>query len=162
MVWERIKNILNDPSVISAEIERRRAEGEDSRSQVLADLESTRHQLSRIETELTRLIRRAASVGEDLWQLFEKEIAGKQAAKKRLEAMASDIEDRLAADDADAEGLAALSQYAARVRERLEVFTFTEKRLALEALAVKIYGNGRDWRLDGSSPEAIFLYTTTG
>jgi site-specific DNA recombinase len=160
LAWEQVKNILNDPSIISAEIERRHVEGEDSRSQVLADLESTRRELCRIETELARLVSRAASAPEDVWQLFEKEIAGKQEVKKRLEVMAADIEARLAAEEADAEGLAALSNYADRVRKRLAVFTFAEKRLALDALAVKIYGNGRDWRLDGGLPDVSVPFTT--
>ena len=160
LVWEKVRDILNDPSIISAEIERRRSEGEDSRSQVLADLEATRRELNRIETELSRLVSRAASADEDVWQLFEKEMNGKREAKKRLHGMVADIEARLTAEDSDAEGLAALSEYAARVRKRLAVFAFAEKRLALEALGVKIYGNGRDWRLDGSLPNVGFPYTT--
>jgi site-specific DNA recombinase len=159
-VWQQVESILEEPTIIAAEIERRQAEGEDSRSQVLADLEGARGQLNRVEAELARLVSRAASADEDLWQIFEKEIAGKREAKKRLETVAAAAEARLAAEDADAASLTALSEYAARVRDRLADFGFAEKRLALEALNVTVCGNGRDWRLDVSLPIAGVVPTT--
>lgn len=58
---------------------------------------------------------------------------------------------------ADATKLTTLSEYSARVRSRLASFDFADKRLALEALGVKIQGNGRDWRLDVALPEAGFV-----
>jgi hypothetical protein len=35
-------------------------------------------------------------------------------------------------------------------------FGFAEKRLALEAMGIKIYGNGREWQLDVSLPKPGF------
>lgn len=35
--WERVSDILNDPSIIAVEIERRKAVGDDTRSKILAD-----------------------------------------------------------------------------------------------------------------------------
>lgn len=157
LIWQKVASILNDPSILAAEIERRKSEGADSRAHLLADLEAARRSLRHVEGELQRIISRAASADDDLWALFEKSIAEKKEAKRRLEDIAADAEARLAAEDADAESLATLSEYAARVRSNLATFNFDEKRLALEALNAKIYGNGREWRLDVSPPIAGFL-----
>lgn len=161
LIWRNIQSILEDPAIIAAEIERRRALGEDSMTQVRADLDAARGQLSRVKGELKRLVSRAASADEDLWQMFEKEIGAKREVKKRLEATVASAEARLAAEDADAANLVALSAYAARVRSRLTSFSFAEKRLALEALDVKVTGSGREWRLDVSLPDAGVMPTTS-
>lgn len=157
IVWEKVETILNDPSVITTEIERRKAEGEDVRSTVLADIEATRRELKRVETEIGRIVSRAASAADDLWEIFEKELSAKREAKRRLEGMVIEAEARLAAEDADAASLTTLSEYCARVRDCLAEFGFAEKRLALEALGVKIRGNGREWQMDVSIPDAGLL-----
>jgi hypothetical protein len=81
MVWEQVNDILNDSSFIAEEIERRKSAGEDTRSKVLADVEAARRELKRVEVELGRLVARAGSAEDDLWELFEKEISGKREAK---------------------------------------------------------------------------------
>lgn len=151
-VWELVRSILDDPTILTAELERRRSEGTESRARLVADVEAARRSLRQVEGELQKIISRAATADDDLWAMFEKAIAEKKIAKTRLEEAVAEAEARLAADDADAASLTALTDYAARVRKHLAVFGFDEKRLALEALNVKVSGNGRDWRVDVSLP----------
>ncbi|HZT58470.1 MAG TPA: recombinase family protein [Pyrinomonadaceae bacterium] len=150
--WELVKKILDDPTVLTTELERRKAEGSESRARLEADAESARRSHRQAEAELQKIVDRAATADDDLWAMFQKAIAEKKITVTRLKEAVDDAEARLASADADAASLTALTEYAARVRKHLAVFGFDEKRLAFEALNVKVNGNGRDWRIDVCPP----------
>lgn len=150
--WELVKKILDDPTVLTTELERRKAEGSESRARLEADTEAARRSHRQAEAELQKVVDRAATADDDLWTMFQKTIAEKKATVTRLKEAVEEAEARLAAADADAASFTALTEYAARVRKRLAVFGFDEKRLAFEALNVKVNGNGRDWRIDVCPP----------
>ncbi|HEX7312446.1 MAG TPA: recombinase family protein [Pyrinomonadaceae bacterium] len=150
--WDLVKKILDDPTVLTTELERRKAEGSESRARLEADVESARRSHRQAEGELEKSCTRALTADEDLWVMFQKTIIEKKATLARLKEAVDEAEARLAAADADAASLTALTEYAARVRKRLASFGFDEKRLAFEALNVKINGNGRDWRIDVCPP----------
>lgn len=155
--WELVWKILDDPTILTAELERRKAEGSETRARLVADVESARRSHRQAEAELQRVVDRAATADDDLWAMFQRTISEKKVAVTRLGEAVADAEARLGAADADAASLTALTEYAARVRDRLAVFGFDEKRLAFEALNVKIHGNGRDWRVDVCPPNTGFV-----
>ena len=151
-VWDLVKKILDDPTILTTELERRKAEGSESRARLEGDAESARRSHRQAEAELQKIVDRAATADDDLWAMFQKTIAEKKATVTRLKEAVEEAEARLAAAESDAASLTALTEYAARVRKRLAVFGFDEKRLALEALNVKVNGSGRDWRIDVCPP----------
>jgi site-specific DNA recombinase len=152
--WELVRKILDDPTILTTELERRKAQGAQSRARLEADAEAARRSLRQVEAELQKVVSRAATADDDLWTMFEKTINEKKVAATRLKEAVAEAEARLVATDTDAANLKALSDYAARVRSRLAVFGFDEKQLAFEALNVKVNGNGRDWRIDVCPPDA--------
>jgi hypothetical protein len=152
LVWSKIADILRNPETIRLELERRKAEGEDEAAHLYADVESARQALAKIEGELQRLVSRAATADDDLWDMFQEQINLKKAERQRLAGLVAETEARFKAQDADSANLTALTEYCERVRGNLDSFDFSDKRLALKALNVQIVGNGDEYRLDVSFP----------
>jgi site-specific DNA recombinase len=152
LVWSKIADILRDPETIKLELKRRKDEGEDEAAHLLADMESAKQALQNIEGELKRLVRRAATADDDLWTMFQEQINLKKNERQRLAGLVAETEARIAAQNADAASLTALTEYCERVRGNLDKFGFDDKRLALKALNLKVIGNGPDYRVDVSFP----------
>ena len=82
----------------------------------------------------------------------EREISRAEKEKQQLRATIAEIERRLAEQQQAIGQLDALKTYCERVAQNLESFGFEEKRMALEALGMRVKGNGRDWQLTCSVP----------
>ncbi|HEV2913279.1 MAG TPA: recombinase family protein [Pyrinomonadaceae bacterium] len=152
LVWSKITDILRHPETIKLELERRKAEGEDGTTHLLADMESAKKALQNIESELQRLVRRAATADDELWEMFQGQINLKKTERQRLAGLVAETEARIATQNADAISLTALTEYCERVRGNLDNFGFDDKRLALKALNLRVIGNGSEYRLDVSFP----------
>lgn len=152
LVWKQIADILEQPEIITAELERRESENAESREPLLSDLDAARQKLRRTEDEIARLVSRAASAEDDLWKLFEKEITAKQQIKLRFEQTIDELTSRLNTNSQATRNLVTLTEYCDQVRDHLGRFGFDEKRLALEALDVRVFADGREWRVDVSFP----------
>jgi site-specific DNA recombinase len=144
-VWEHVSNVLRHPEVIAAELERRRAEGPDET--LAADLDTTRREYTKRDKKQAQLLQRFTASDDDSfpWELVERE-------KAKFLSAAEDIERRLADQQQSVIQLDALADYCARVSQNLDAFGFAEKRMAYEAFAIRITGNGADWTLAGSLP----------
>ncbi|HYY59342.1 MAG TPA: hypothetical protein VE842_18580, partial [Pyrinomonadaceae bacterium] len=105
-----------------------------------------------IESELQRLVGRAATADDDLWAMFQGQINLKKTERQRLAGLVAETEARMATQDADAANLTALTEYCERVRGNLHNFGFDDKRLALKALNLRVIGNSNGYRLDVSFP----------
>jgi site-specific DNA recombinase len=152
--WEKIETILNNPALVTRQINRRVSEGADSRKRLEAAVEAERQSLRKVTTELERIVMRAASADDDTWATFQTLINEKKDAKKRCEEAVANAEAKLAACDANGQQVTAFKTFAARARKRLASFGFEEKRLALEALSVRVNGSGRNWQLNVSLPDS--------
>jgi site-specific DNA recombinase len=150
--WAQVASVLRNPDLIAAELKRRKDEGPDA--SLLADLETAKQRLATLERRQADYLRRysEAEDGTFPWELVEREIKRLEAEKVGWTATIADLEDRLQARELVREQLEALHVYCERVGRNLDAFTFDDKRLALEALQVRVTGNGREWRLDGSIP----------
>lgn len=151
-VWEQVASILRDPEVIVAELRRREEEGPDP---VLSgDLETAKRELAKIERQQERLIQHFGRTEDESfpWELLQEQVKRLQQDKVRLTTMIVDLQKRLAAQHLVIDQLHALRGYCQRVAENLEAFQFEEKRLALEALGIRVLANGYHWNLQGSVP----------
>lgn len=151
-VWQKLESILQKPALITSELRRRKVSGKDLRKGLEADVERERQALRQAVNELERMVIRSASADDDTYATFEKLIADQKEVKRRREQAVATAEARLAAADADAAHVTGFTKYAATARKRLAGFGFEEKRLAIEALAAKVKGSGRNWQLDVSLP----------
>ena len=113
--------------------------------------------LARVEKQQERLIAKFRKADDDSlpWELVEREISRAEKEKQQLRATISEIERRLAEQQQAIGQLDALKTYCERVAQNLERFGFEEKRMALEALGVRIKANGRDWQLTCSIPTGV-------
>jgi site-specific DNA recombinase len=160
--WEEVSAILRDPSLIAAELNRRRAEGPDPT--LLANREATQRALAKLEKQQERLVRHFREADDDTfpWDLVKREIAQTEQQKGQLRATLAELDQRLVEQQVMVEQLDALAAYCARVVQNLECFDFDGRRLALEALGVRITASGRRWQLHVSIPiEAAVGKTNT-
>jgi site-specific DNA recombinase len=152
-VWEKVSDALRHPEMVAAELERRRAEGPDET--LASDLETARREYTKCDQNIAKLLRRyTASESDDdrLWKAIEREIALLENGKARYLDTIAEIERRMAEQRQSVVQLSSLVDYCARVSQNLDRFGFEEKRMAYEALQVRITANGADWTLLGSIP----------
>jgi site-specific DNA recombinase len=151
-VWEQVSNALRHTEVLAAEMERRRAEGPDET--LTADLDTARREFTKRDRKQAQLLQRFTASDDDSfpWELVEREIARLEGEKVKFLSAAEKIERRLVEQQHSVSQLENLTAYCARVAQNLDTFGFAEKRMAYEALAIRITGNGHDSTLVGSIP----------
>src|SRR5690348_8235802 len=151
-VWDRISAVLRDPNLIAEELRRRQDEGPDAT--LTSDLETARRELARREKKQADLMRRFTEAEDDSfpWELVEREIKRLEHEKAAWQRQIADIDSRLSQQALAQEQLVTLHAYCERVAYHLDTFGFEEKRLALEALEVRVTGSGREWTISGSIP----------
>jgi site-specific DNA recombinase len=152
--WDQVSRILQDPSLIAKELERRREVGVDS--VLVDDLSSARHSLDKIDQQQARLVRKfSESENESFpWELVQREIENLEVHKKQLQSTVGELEARIERDECTRQQLDSLQAYCARVGLNLSGFDLTQKRFALDALGVRVYANGAEWRLECNLPVA--------
>jgi site-specific DNA recombinase len=134
-VWQAVERVLDDPSLIATELERRR-EGTNAQQ---ADLDSERDQYCRQLTQCDKDLKRweAAYLGEaidlDDFKHKKAEVDARRASAEQELARLDEQQDLIERAHVET---AYLTEYCARVRSKLQHFTLEEKRLALEALNV--------------------------
>jgi site-specific DNA recombinase len=151
-VWQQLCAVLSDPTIVAAELKRAQEQGPDHSLQ--ADRDAAQRRLAKLDQQQERLLRRYREAEEDEfpWELVQREIAQIGTERKALAADLARIDAKLAEQQRSVDLLGALHTYVTTVDINLKAATFEDKRLALEALAVRVTGNGRAWRLDGSLP----------
>jgi len=157
-VWGEIVDVLSDPERVAAEVQRQQAEEPDET--VSGDLEAARRLLAQCQQKQERLVSRyAAAEGDEFpWELIQQEIARIERQKKDLQAQVAELERRTELDRLAANQMTAFAEYCERVSRNLATFGFEEKRLALDALGITVYANGREWHVVGE----VLLDASTG
>jgi site-specific DNA recombinase len=149
-VWAAIVRVLEQPEIIAAEVRRQQASADDQRAEI-------RQELTRIETALATCDREAqrwadAYAGEVI-NLAELK-AYRAEIDTRRQRLRAEIDERQTKLKMLGEALAhveALTGYCARVRQQLQTFDNTEKRLAMEALKIRvIWRPGEPLAIEGS------------
>jgi site-specific DNA recombinase len=160
MVWEAVERALNNPALITAELERRR-EGTSAQQ---ADLDRERQhynrQLAQCEKDLKRW--EAAYLGEAI------DLADFKTKRGEVDARRASLEQELARLDSQQHLIeqaeletASLMEYCARVQAELQHFTLEEKRRALDALDITvIWHPEKPPEIHGSIPAGIVSSVT--
>lgn len=149
-VWEEIKRVLLNPELLISEIERRKQEQEEP-DFLLDNLNIVNRRLEGLRNRETRLVRlyTFAEIDDELWKSEKARI---ETERRQLEPERDKLYRQLEARrvyDLDAE---AIEQYCQRAAQNIEQFTFEEKRLALEALQVKVWVDGSNISIAGYIP----------
>jgi len=154
--WEQVKAVIADPAIIAAELERRQSAGPEPH--LIAEVDALRAQFDTVGLEIARLVDVLAD-NTMPYEVVRQKIQTRQKERSRLQCRISDIEARLNEQEAFRFGLDALAPVCKRLSQRVEQLGFEGRRLALEALAVRVtaIGCGRrksplDWRIEGSIP----------
>jgi site-specific DNA recombinase len=150
--WDEVCTVLRDPAVITREREQARRRGNDAG--LTASLETARRRLAKVEQGQARLMERFRRSDDFPWELVEKEVGRAEVERTQILAEIATLETRIAARQQSARQWEAAEAYCQRVAGRLDALDFDGRRLAIEALAVRVTANGRDWQLDGGIPLA--------
>jgi site-specific DNA recombinase len=150
--WEQVSTILQDPTIITRELSRLQDQGP---SEALTrELEQATARLQTLDKQQRRLMQRYADATDDdfPWELVQEQVTRLEQEKKTVSGIVAETGRRMAQAQTVVDQLCDLRAYIDRVASNLQRFDFEEKRLALEALGVTVYADGREWRLEVSIP----------
>jgi site-specific DNA recombinase len=157
LVWTQIEHILADPSIIVAEIEKQRqCVGDVSHLQI--ELNQVEHRLKAIDREQAQLLQWAIKdFPEDMINTENKKL---NAGRESLKAQKTELEQKIKASQEAAIMLPKLEQYVELVRERLSNPDFETKRMAIEALDIKVWIDGYNVEVSGVIPISDYAIVT--
>jgi site-specific DNA recombinase len=142
VVWEKIAEVLANPELVIAQIEETKQHSHTKRNSLRSTAATNAKAITRVETELRRLVARAASVDDSVWELMQEQINAKTNELTRLRALQSETDLSLSADDVRTVDLSHLTALSAGLARKLDKLSFAEKSRVLSALEVKVGWNG--------------------
>jgi len=152
-VWDKVAEIIRNPETVALELERRKKDSNYERENLKAEIESIKQLIASIEANISRIAARAAVIEDDyIFETFNKEL--KQKKQERDSALISleEAKKELLAFDTNIHGFENLINFSNRVSENLDNFDFDAKRLAFQALNIKVVGNGKNLTIKYSFP----------
>jgi len=158
-IWDEVRKVLTKPELIIAELERRRneAHARRNRQQHLEDtskrLEANRRQQARLVT-----LYRYGEIDDEFILRENRKLKNEQ---KMLEGDKVRLEAQLNASIPSVDQVKLVREYCRRAARNIERFTFEEKRLALEALQVRVIVTGDGLELYGILPVGVDYVSTT-
>ena len=151
-VWAAVVHILERPELIASEMARQGVRADEQRAEVQQQLTVIETALVRCDREAQRWAEAYASEVIDVGELksYKREtdarrqslVAERDACQRHLEAIGVAVQQ-----------VEALTGYCARVRDQLQTFSHQEKRLALEALGIRVaWTPGQPLIMQGTIP----------
>jgi site-specific DNA recombinase len=144
--WQWVATILKDPDVISRAIEAMQKDVINPQWQL--DLRIAKDALAKTKRSMEVLVGRMARADEFDTDIFERELAKLKKERIGLEGMIKELEQRIASSQKQVADLTELRDYAARERERIDGYTFEEKRRAIEQLDIRVVVKPERYRVD--------------
>jgi site-specific DNA recombinase len=138
-VWERIREVLSHPEIIAAEVQQHRQRGGLERD--LAIVEKVLATVMSKQRRITQAI--AALDDDDAMTPLLAELTTLAARKSAAETERDALQQRIADEAADVERVRNLTEWCQTVSVNLDTLSYDEKRLALDALGVRV----EVWRL---------------
>lgn len=149
LVWEQIDSLLTKPEVVLAGLKTRKNEATE---------------VSHLEQELDQVNRRLKALGREQQQLLQWALKGfpeetvvtenKRINEQRdtLKQRRKELETRIEQARQTKVNFENIERFCDLVRQKLGDFTFEDKRLALEALQVKVWVDGNNVNIEGAIP----------
>jgi hypothetical protein len=155
-VWATVVRVLEQPELITAEITRQERGAEAKRAEIGQQMALIDAALAKCDREAQRWADAYADEVINLAELkgYRAEI---ETRRQRLLAEQAACQRQLDAIGKVVQQVDALTEYCQRVRQRLQIFNHAEKRVALEALDIRVsWTPGHPVAIQGSIPiEAI-------
>lgn len=149
-VWKTVREILQEPDVVVAEIKRQ----QDESSFIEEELARIRSSIRRLADQERRLIR-LFGIGRVTEEYVLREVEQVKKARQALESELAELQQqrqRIVNLDGLSEQVRA---FCGQVAERPDEFDFEEKRLALQALQIKIVVGRDGAKLTGAIPQDL-------
>jgi site-specific DNA recombinase len=151
-VWHTIEQVLQQPALIAAEVQRQQANADKQRAELMRELSLIDDALSKCEREEQRWAQAYGAEVIDLTELkgYRAEIA---ARRQSMMTQQGEMQAKLQAIGQAVGHVGALMGYCERVRVKLQTFDNAEKRLAFEALDVQVrWTPGELLAIEGTIP----------
>lgn len=148
MVWNQVKAVLLDPSILIAEIEQRQRSGD---AHLEEELTSVQKAISALDGQERRLLHLYGKANIDEKKLDD-EIARIETEKKAWEGQRRNLEARLEAEREIQENRLSIEAYCKRASRNIEDFTFADKRMAIDALDIVAHVDGDRVTITGRVP----------
>jgi site-specific DNA recombinase len=149
VVWGQIDELLCKPEVVLAGLKTRESEAKQA-SFYLAELETVEVKLRHMEREKDRVWKAFELTGDEA--KFAKEIKDVMARIGELEKQKLELERRIEASKQAEVDMDSIKRCCELVRSNLADFTFENKRLALQALNIKVCIDGENIAIEGAVP----------
>ncbi|MEE8373397.1 MAG: recombinase family protein, partial [Dehalococcoidia bacterium] len=152
IVWQQVERILSRPDLVLGELKRRKeqagAEGQSHWEQRQRAVEAA---LGGWEKRMDRLAR-ALTIGlpEDS---FKRELDELNREKAELQRQKAELEAKIIQASQLEASVEGIERFCALARQNLSTFGYAEKRLALDALAIKVWVDGSDLTIEGAIPD---------
>lgn len=158
IVREKVKEVLLNPELLVAELERRR-QSKTEVKHLQEEIELNRKRLETLDEAETRALRLHLYAGMPEDKLF-KELQRIRTERSRMEEENARLEKRIeGAKQAELDEVA-IKRFCELAASNIENFTFDEWRLALEALQIKVWIDGDVITIEGLIPVADFELVT--
>jgi site-specific DNA recombinase len=149
LVWGEIEQLLIQPESILAGLETKQAEAEKEKSYQV-ELETVQCQLNHARKEKDRIWKAFEFTGDEA--KFEGEIKEIMARFEALEIRKAELENRVEMSRQADNNAKGIEKFCELARRNITDFSFSDKRLALEALDIKVRVDGEDVIIEGAIP----------
>jgi hypothetical protein len=151
-VWHAIEHVLQQPDLIAAEVHRQQAGAEEQRMEVMREISLLADALAKCDREEQRWAEAYIAEVINLGELkgYRAEIT---ARRESILTQHQHLQTKLDTIGQAVEHVEALIGYCERVRQKLQTFDAAEKRLAFEALNVRVtWTPGQPLAIEGTIP----------
>ena len=158
LVWTRIEDILKQPDIIVAEIEKQQQES--NQLNVLeTELQQIEHRLEVTDSEQVKLLHWAIKGFPE--EQVEAENKKLNSYRENLNAQKAEIEKQIKSSQEATLNLPKLKNYVEIVKQKLTTLDFETKRMALDMLNIKVCIDGKSVEITGSVPIEDATIVTT-
>ena len=154
-VWEIIVDARRNPTRLLRQWEKEREAGPDPH--ITADLESTRHTLTKASARQRRLLTLYSETDDEtLLPMVKRDLKQAGETVARLTADVAELESALATAREQSIQLDTVRAYILRVETDLAAMDMRGRRTAVEAFGIRVVAQGREeWQLEGNIPLVV-------
>jgi prefoldin subunit 5 len=158
LVWTRIEDILKQPDIIIAEIEKQQQES-NQLNVFETELQQIEHRLEVTDSEQVKLLHWAIKGFPE--EQVEAENKKLNSYRENLNAQKAEIEKQIKSSQEATLNLPKLKNYVEIVKQKLTTLDFETKRMALDMLNIKVCIDGKSVEITGSVPIEDATIVTT-